>query len=66
LTQCSEEYREERGEGGEMTRLNRDTPEWHQEWEKLLELLKAWKLAPNKESTAAVIESLTKLGLVVD
>ena len=50
-----------------MTRLKRNTPEWHQEWAKLPLLLEAWKLDPNEEeSRAAVIGSLTNLGLVVD
>jgi hypothetical protein len=49
-----------------MAKLNKDTPEFHSEWTKLLASLEAWKTAPNaKERIAAVKESLEKLGLIV-
>ena len=49
-----------------MTKLTKDTPEWHQEWAKLVELLEGWKLAPHDQQlTVAIKESLEKVGLIV-
>lgn len=48
-----------------MKRVERDTPEWHQEWANLRVLLEAWKITPdNKVAIAAVKVSLEKLGLI--
>jgi len=47
-------------------KLDRGTPEWHEELLKLPLLLEAWKQAPESEELiAAVSESLEKLGLIV-
>jgi hypothetical protein len=49
-----------------MTKLTKDTPEYAQEWAKMVQITEALKLAPNNvELKAALLESAEKLGAVV-
>ena len=45
--------------------LERNSPEWLQEWERLAPLLEEWKHEDNPMLSEAVAESLKKLGLIV-
>jgi hypothetical protein len=49
-----------------MKKLDRDTPEWDQEWANCVQLTEALKLAPGDANLkAALKESAEKLGAVV-
>jgi hypothetical protein len=49
-----------------MKKLNRDTPEWDQEWANLVQLTEILKQAPDDANLkAALKESAEKLGVIV-
>ncbi len=45
--------------------LERNSPEWLEEWDRLAPLLEEWKHEDNPLLSEAVAESLKKLGLIV-
>ena len=45
--------------------LERNSPEWLEEWDRLAPLLEEWKHEDNPMLSEAVVESLKKLGLIV-
>jgi len=50
-----------------MVRLDRNSPEWHAEWNDLVPLMEQWKFdASNNAVREKITRSLYRIGIVVD